>query len=58
MTRSLPPQHRMIGEIVQQYQDRIEYLKEKIESQENEIKSLLELIEIITNQLSGKVYDV
>lgn len=50
--------NRMFDEIVKQHEDRIEYLKEKIESQENEIKSLLDLIEVMKNQLSGKVYDV
>lgn len=57
-TEDFSTHHRMLNEIVKQYQDRIEVLKEKIESQENEIKSLLELIDVMTNQLSGKVYDV
>lgn len=58
MPRNLPPQHRMIGEIVQQYQDRIKYLKEKIESQSEEILSLQLQIKLMRDQLCGKVYDV
>lgn len=50
--------NRMFDEIVKQHEDRIKFLKEKIETQKEEIQSLLDLIEVMKNQLSGKVYDV
>lgn len=50
--------NRMFNQIVKQYEDQITFLKEKIETQKEEIKSLLDLVEVMKNQLSGKVYDV
>ena len=55
MTRIPPSNHQMIGELSQQYQDRIEYLKRKIEDQQEEITILQNQINILT---SGKIYDV
>lgn len=55
MTRTPPSNHKMIGELSQQYQDRIEYLKRKIEDQQEEITLLQNQIEILVN---GKEYDV
>lgn len=55
MTRTPPSNHQMIGELSQQYQDRIEYLKRKIEDQQEEIALLQNQIEILVN---GKEYDV
>lgn len=55
MTRTPPSNHKMIGELSQQYQDRIQYLNQKIEEQKEEIALLQNQIEILVN---GKEYDV
>lgn len=55
MTRTPPSNHQMIGELSQQYQERIHYLNCKIEEQQKEITLLQNQIEILVN---GKEYDV
>lgn len=52
MSRTPPSNHRMIGELVQQYQDRIYDLEDKILGQQIEILSLQKQINELNDSLN------
>lgn len=56
MTHHVAHTNNMIGELKQQYQDRIDQLQDQIQEQQNEIKKLNMMIDLMDKELN-KEYD-